>query len=84
MRCVLPDNQPAISARNFSHTPQVLFIRMSKACVVIAGVNVCVAAGSVTGVGLASEDDIVVPSSFFFPSRAASLQREERVITGGD
>jgi hypothetical protein len=72
MRRELPDNQPTISALNFSHTPQLLF-RMSRADVVIAGVNVRVAAESATFIGLAS-GDVIVWSSAFFPSLAASLR----------
>jgi hypothetical protein len=47
---------------------------MSKPDVVIAGVNVYVAGGSATVVGLASGDDVIVPSSAFFPSLVASLR----------
>jgi hypothetical protein len=74
MRRVLPDNQPTICTLNFSHTPQFLFIRMSNTYDVVAGVNVCVAAESATVVGLASGDEVIVPSSAFFSSLAASLR----------
>jgi hypothetical protein len=47
---------------------------MSKADVVIANINVCVEAESATVVGLASGDDVIIPSSTFFPSLAANLR----------
>jgi hypothetical protein len=71
---MLTDSQSTISALNFSHRRQFLFIKMSKAYVVIAGVKVCVVDGSATVVGLVSGDDVIVPSSAFFPSLAASLR----------
>jgi hypothetical protein len=74
MRHALPGNQPTISALHFSHTLQFLFIRMSKADIVIAGLNVCVAERSATIVGRASGDDVIVSSSVFSPSMAATLR----------
>jgi hypothetical protein len=47
---------------------------MSKPSIVIGGVNVCVSAGSGTVVGVASGSDVIVSSSAFFPSLAASLR----------
>jgi hypothetical protein len=52
MRRMLPDNQSTIFTLNFSHTPQSLVIRMSKTYEIVAGVNVCVTAGSATVIGL--------------------------------
>jgi hypothetical protein len=47
---------------------------MSEVCVVGAGVKICVAEGLATVVGLVSGDDIIIPSSAFFPPLAASLR----------
>jgi hypothetical protein len=71
---LLPDNQPTISTLNFSYTPKSFFIWMSTVCVVIAGVKVCVVEGLAKVVGFASGNDVIVSSSAFFPSLAASLR----------
>jgi hypothetical protein len=47
---------------------------MSKTYVVIARIDVYVAPGSATVVGLASGDHVIVSSSAFFPFLAASLR----------
>jgi hypothetical protein len=74
MRGLSPDKSPTISALNFSPTSQFIFIRMSEARVVVAGLNVCAAAQWAIVARLASGDDVIVPSSAFFPSLAASLR----------
>jgi hypothetical protein len=71
---VLPDNRPAISDLNFSEAPQFLFDKMFKNSVVVSGVNVYVATRSATVVGLGSGDEVILPSSAFFPFLAASMR----------
>jgi hypothetical protein len=67
---------------NFSPASQFLFIRMSNAYLVVAGANVYATLESATVIGLTSEGDVIVPSSAFFPSWAASVRvaRSGRVL----
>jgi hypothetical protein len=51
------------------------FVRVNAARLLVAGVKVCVSGGSVNaiGLGVGSGGHIIVPSSIFFPSLAATL-----------
>jgi hypothetical protein len=57
----------------------LLFVTMSELCSVIAGVRICASGGSATVIGLDLDSDscwdgdVIVPSSVFFPSLAATL-----------
>jgi hypothetical protein len=48
--------------------------RMSGDCVTVAGISVCGAGGAATAIGFASDGDLAVPASAFFPSLAAALR----------
>jgi hypothetical protein len=73
--------EPSICGRPFdrlifssnSQNMIVHFACGSEACLVVAGVNICVSGESAMATGLVSDRDVIIPSSVFFSSLSATL-----------